>query len=72
MGDANQKCGGSNSISIYTLPDFTKLGCYSDSWDRMLPNLLQRSGFMTAAQCAKLAVDAGHTVFGIQNSVECW
>lgn len=71
-GDSSQKCGGSNALSVYTLPDFTKLGCYRDSWDRMLPNQLQTSGFMTPARCHDLAVAAGHSVFGIQNSVECW
>lgn len=72
MGDASEKCGGSNALSIYTLPDFTKLGCYKDSWDRMLPECLQTFGLMTPARCAQLAVDGGYTVFGLQNSVECW
>jgi hypothetical protein len=71
VGDSTLKCGGSNALSIYTLPDFTKLGCFRDSWDRMLPNLLQTSGLMNPARCAGLAKDAGYTVFGIQNSVEC-
>lgn len=72
MGDPSQKCGGSEALTIYTLPDFTKLGCYMDSWDRMLPNLLQRNGFMTPAKCAELAADAGYIVLGLQNTVECW
>lgn len=54
------------------MPDFTKLGCYQDSWDRMLPQLLQTSGLMTPTRCAQLAKDGGYTVFGLQNAVECW
>lgn len=70
-GDAASRCGGSRALSVYTLPNFTAIGCFRDSWDRMLPEPLQTNGLMNPARCAGLAQDNGYTVFGIQNSVEC-
>lgn len=70
-GDAASKCGGSRALSVYSLPGFTAIGCFRDSWNRMLPDLLHTNGLMNPARCAGLAKDNGYTVFGIQNSVEC-
>lgn len=57
---------------MYALPGFTKLGCFADSWDRMLPNLLATSGAATAAKCSALADTGGFGVWALQNSNQCW
>ena len=71
-GQPTQSCGGPQALRVFTLPDFTQLGCFADTWQRRLPHLLQTSGRMSAAKCARLAAEAGYTVFGIQDSKQCW
>lgn len=72
LGDAHENCGGAAALRVYRLPNFHKLGCFADSWDRMLPTLLQTSGAITAARCSQLAEAGGFSVWGLQNSNQCW
>lgn len=72
LGNPQESCGGREALSVYSVPGFNKLGCYADSWDRMLPNQLQTSPLMTPAKCSVLAADGGYTVFGVQNGNQCW
>lgn len=74
LGAPQESCGGVSALRVFTLPAFTKLqpSCYTDNWDRMLPNLLQTSGAMTAARCSQLAAAANYTVWGVQNGNQCW
>jgi hypothetical protein len=46
-------------------------GCYKDSGNRDLPNLL-RAGYGNPAKCFKLATEAGYQYVGMQYRGECW
>jgi hypothetical protein len=46
------------------------VGCFTDGWDRMLPELLAEGS--TASACTDLARTRGHRYAGLQYYGQCW
>lgn len=78
-------CGGELANTVYVVGsnrpaavpaanrDYTLVGCYKDDMaDRGLPRLLETDVAMTVEKCARLAQQAGFTVFGIQWAQSCY
>lgn len=50
----------------------TRLACYTDSWNRIMPNNLEYSSSMTMTRCQNLAAAQGYPFFGVESTNECW
>ncbi|KAJ3003735.1 UNVERIFIED_CONTAM: hypothetical protein HDU68_005531 [Siphonaria sp. JEL0065] len=73
-GNADEICGGSAALSVYTFSTFHYSGCFTDWADhpRVLKNLVSESDSMTIETCAELAADQGFSLFGLEFGRECW
>lgn len=69
----NPQCPTNATATVQQLSGWNYLGCYHDTWD---DRLLKASKVIllnnTVVSCANLCSTQGHTVFGVQDNLECY
>ncbi|KAK4227350.1 WSC domain-containing protein [Podospora fimiseda] len=60
-------------LEYLKVPGWTYLGCYFDSANRVLPEVVLRDNTkMTNKVCGRTCAQEGYNMFGTENKGECW
>lgn len=69
----NPQCHTNATAAVQQLSGWNYLGCYHDTWnDRLLKASSVKLSNNTVVGCAKLCSTQGHTVFGVEDNLECY
>lgn len=74
-GDANQLCGGSWTLNVYSQGSsltWTSAGCYVDATTRMLRGSSNTLSGLTTEKCIDLCSTGGYTMAATEYGRECY